>query len=233
MATESFAARGRLLSRVAGLCALAFVASAVLGLTGVLGSDLFFAGPTTRQILAWASQQGGLISLNAYLGGLEDTVFYGLFIVILVHLTGARGVLPTMALIGAVITIVISWTQTGMIYAMVDLAHQGGDTAGVVTLFKLGETMQWADGLGVALALGCTSWLAMRAGALPAVVGWFGVAVGIEHTVEGVLQSQGVGFVGPLGVVLGLLWLLIVGVILLVKPATLRQPPTEALAAPA
>jgi hypothetical protein len=73
----------------------------------------------------------------------------------------------------------------------------------------------------------------MRAGALPAVVGWFGVAVGIEHTVEGVLQSQGVGFVGPLGVVLGLLWLLIVGVILLVKPATLRQPPTEALAAPA
>src|SRR5205807_10217765 len=183
--------------------------------------------PTTTQILAWASQQGSLISLSAYLDGFGSTVFYGLFIVLLVHLSGARGVLGTMALIGAAITIVTSWIQVGMIYAMVDLARQGGDTAGVVTLFKLGETMQWADGLGVALAVGCTSWLAMRAGTLPAVVGWFGVAVGVEHTVEGVLQSQGVGIVGPIGVILGLLWLMIVGVILLAKPARLVPPQTE------
>jgi hypothetical protein len=202
---------------------VAFVVTALLGLTGTLGRDLFFTGPTNDQIVAWAVQDGRLISLSAYLSGLADTAFYGLFIVLLVSLTRARGVLATMAFIGLAITLVTSWTQAGMIYAMVDLAHQGGATPGVVTLFKLGETMQTTDSAGVALAIGCASWLAMRARALPGVVGWFGVAVAAWHVIEGVFQTQGVGIVGPIGVLFGLLWVLTAGIMLLVKPAELPQ----------
>jgi hypothetical protein len=116
---------------------------------------------------------------------------------------------------------------------MVELARQGGDTAGVVTLFKLGETMQTTDSVGVALAIGCSSWLAMRARALPAVVGWLGVVVATWHVIEGALQTQGVGVVGPIGIILGLLWVVITGVVLLVRPVNLRQLQADVSGAPA
>ena len=114
------------LSRLAGLCAIAFVLTALLGLTGALGGDLYFSDAGPNEILAWINQNGQLISLGAFLSGLETTLFYGGLIVLLVELTHARGILPVLAYLGVVITVLISWTQAGMAYAMVDLASRGG-----------------------------------------------------------------------------------------------------------
>ena len=221
-----------LTSRAAGLCGLAFIVTTFLGLTGLLGRDLFFTSSTTAQILAWARQDGGLILFSWYFNALTTTVFYGLFIVLLLQIVGTRAAIATMALIGVVITIVISWTQVGMIYAMVQLARQGNDAGGVVTLFKLGETMQTTDGVGVALAIGCSSWLALRAKALPSALSGYGLLLAAFFIVGGALQIEGFGIIGPIGILAGLLWVLIVSTLLLVRPAALREPlPTTSPAA--
>ena len=211
------------LSRLAGLCAIAFVLTALLGLTGALGGDLYFSDAGPNEILAWINQNGQLISVSAFLSGLESTLFYGGLIVLLVELTHARGILPVLAYLGVVITVLISWTQAGMAYAMVDLASRGGADAGVLALFTLGKTMQFTDGVGFALAVGCTSLLAMRAGALPTWLVWYGLVVAVFHVVDDPFRIFGLTFVGPIGVVLGLLWILAVGVALLVKPVRLFQ----------
>lgn len=112
----------RMLGRAAGLGALAFVATALLGLLGVFGRDLSFTGPTTDQVVAWA-HDGGPIALGAFVSALAATIFYGFFVVALVNLAGGRGVLPVMAYLGVAITVVVSWVQVGMVYAMVELAH--------------------------------------------------------------------------------------------------------------
>ena len=232
METKSLTGGGRLTSRAAGVCGLAFVLSTFLGLTGLLGRDLFFTNPTTEQVLAWARQDGGLILFSWYVNALTTTLFYGLFIVLLLQVVGTRGAVATMALVGILITIVISWTQLGMIYAMVQLARQGGDSAGVVTLFKLGETMQTTDGVGVGLAIGCSSWLAVRARALPAVLGWYGLLVAAFFVVGGALQIEGMGIIGPIGILAGLLWVTIVSVLLLARPVAVRQPLSAGVPAP-
>jgi len=194
------------LSRLAGLCAIAFVLTALLGLTGALGGDLYFSDASPDEILAWINQNRQLISLSAFLSGLESTLFYAGLIVSLVELTHARGILPVLAYIGVVITVVITWTQAGMAYAMVDLATRGGADAGVLALFSLG-----------------TSVLAMRTGALPAWLVWCGLVVATFHVVDDPFRIFGLTFVGPIGVVLGLLWILGVGVALLVKPVRVFQ----------
>lgn len=231
MATEPLAARRRLTSRAAGLCGLAFVVTTFLGLTGLFGRDLFFSSPTTDQILAWARQDGNLVLFSWYVNALTTTLFYGLFIVLLLQLAGARGAITTMALVGMVITVVISWTQLGMIYAMVQLARQGSDSGGVVTLFKLGETMQTTDSVGVALAIGCSSWLTMRARALPTVLGWYGVMLGAFFVFGGALQIEGMRIIGPIGILAGLLWVLIVSALLVIRPVAVRQPESATLPA--
>src|SRR5438128_1066155 len=114
------------LSRLAGLCAVGYVLTALLGLSGALGGNLYFSDAPASDVLAWIGQNGQLISLSIFLTGLVTTLLYGGLIVLLVQLTAARGILPVLAYLGLTITVVTVWTQAGMIYAMVDLAARGG-----------------------------------------------------------------------------------------------------------
>lgn len=224
------ARESRMLGRAAAAGALAFVATALLGLLGVFGRDLFFTGPTTDQIVAWAAHDGGVIALSTFVSALAATIFYGFFVVAVVNLAGGRGVLPVMAYLGVAITVVVSWVQVGMVYAMVELAHQGGAAQAVRALFTLGETMQTVDSVGIALAVGCAAWLALRARALPAAVAWVGIGVAAVHLVEGFVQTQGAGIAGPIGVVLGLLWITAAGVSLAVRPVRRARPQPDGAA---
>src|SRR5438067_5684570 len=207
------------LSRLAGLCGVAFVLIAFVGLSGALGGNLFFSDVSVRDVLAWIERNGKLMSLNIFLTGLEYTLLYGGLFVLLVQLTRARGILPVLVYLGLSITIVTTWVQAGMIYAMVDLAARGGADAGVLALFTLGKTMQFTDGIGVALAIGVSSVLVLRAGVLPRWSAWYGMVVAAFFVIADALRIFGLGLVGPLGVLLGFAWILIVGVTLLARPA--------------
>jgi len=126
------------------------------------------------------------------------------------------------------ITVVTSWTQVGMIYAMVDLGARGGAEAGVLALFTLGKTMQLTDGVGLLLAIGGSSVLLMRARSVPTWLAWYGIVVAVFHAIEDPLRIVlGLNLVGPVGIVLGLLWLAAVGIALLVRPVSvaLRREP--------
>ena len=207
------------LSRLAGLCAVGYVLSALLGLSGALGGNLYFSDAPVSDVLAWIGQNGQLISLSIFLTGVVTTLLYGGLIVLLVQMTAARGILPVLAYLGLTITVVTVWTQAGMIYAMVDLAARGGADAGVLALFTLARTMQFTDGVGVALAIGGSSVLALRAGVLPQWSAWFGVIVAAFFLIADAFRILGLGLVGPLGVLLAFAWILVVGVTLLARPA--------------
>ena len=217
------------LSRVAGLCAVGYVLTALLGLSGALGGNLYFSDAPANDVLAWIGQNGQLISLSIFLTGLATTLLYGGLIVLLVHLTRAHGLLPVLAYLGLAITVVTTWTEAGMIYAMVDLAARGGADAGVLALFTLGKTMQFTDGIGVALAIGGSSVLALRAGVLPPWSTWYGMIVAAFFVIADAFRIFGLGLVGPLGVLLAFAWILIVGVTLLARPV--RAPRASNLAA--
>src|SRR6266568_5053686 len=206
------------LSRLAGLCAVGYLLIALLGLSGALGGNLYFSDAPANDVLAWIGQNGQLISLSIFLTGLATTLLYGGLIVLLVHLTRARGILPVLANLGLTITVVTVWTQAGMIYAMVDLAARGGADAGVLALFTLGKTMQFTDGIGVALAIGGSSVLALRAGVLPRWSASYGMVVAAFFVVADAFRIFGLALVGPIGVLLAFAWILVVGLTLLARP---------------
>ena len=221
------------LSRLAGLCAVGFVLVALLGLSGALGGNLYFSDASASDVLAWIGQNGRLVSLNIFLTGVEYTLLYGGLIVLLVHLSRARGILPVLIYLGLAITVVTTWVQAGMIYAMVDLAARGGADAGVLALFTLGKTMQFTDGIGVTLVIGCTSVLALRAGVLPRSLAWYGFVVAVLFVVADAFRIFGLGLVGPVGILLAFGWILGAGVTLLARPVRVSRANDVAAMAPA
>ena len=204
------------LSRMAGLCAVGYVLTALLGLSGALGGNLYFSDAPASDVLAWIGPNGQLISLSIFLTGLVTTLLYGGLIVLLVNLTRARGILPVLVYLGLTITVVTTWTQAGMLYARVDLAARGGADAGVQALFTLGKTMQFTDGIGITLVFGGASVMALRAGVLPPWLAWYGVIVAVFFIISDPLRIFGLG--GPVGVLLAFAWILAVGVTLLARP---------------
>src|SRR6266568_4087517 len=80
------------LSRMAGLCAVGYVLTALLGLSGALGGNLYFSDVPASDVLAWIGQNGQLISLSIFLTGLATTLLYGGLIVLLVQLTAALAI---------------------------------------------------------------------------------------------------------------------------------------------
>jgi hypothetical protein len=82
--------------------------------------------------------------------------------------------------------------------------------------------MALSDGYFVAIPAVAVSVLALRSRALPAPICWLGLVVGGYHFVEIPIQlaltGTATGVTGPIGVVIGLIWLVVIGVTLLIKP---------------
>jgi len=182
---------------------------------------------SAQRTLAWVSQNQQSIWIDGFLSGLGNTLL-ALLIVLLVALTMKTGILARVAYIGAAAAMATAWAHAGVEYALADLAHRGGASAGILALFSLARTMDYTDGVSIALAVGCSSLLLLRSRALPRPAAWLGLLMAVEQIVAMPIQlavsGTGNGPEGPITVVLGLLWLLVIGIALLVKPVRLPRP---------
>ena len=224
--------RQPLIGRLAGLAAIAFFLPALLPGDG----SKFFSNVSTQQIVDWAAQNGRAISIQAFGQGFGSTVFALFIVLLVVHLRG-RGILATLAYISAGATMAVNWTGASMQFALVDAAQRTGSDSGVVALFSVAKTMALSDGYFVAIPAVAVSVLALRSRSLPAPICWLGLLVGGYHFVEIPIQlaltGTATGVTGPIGVVIGLLWLLFVGVTLVIKPVWGPQLPSVAAQAAA
>ena len=224
--------RQPLIGRLAGLAAIAFFLPALLPGDG----SKFFSNVSTQQIVDWVAQNGRAISIQAFGQGFGSTVFALFIVLLVVHLRG-RGILATLAYISAGATMAVNWTGASMQFALVDAAQRTGSDSGVVALFSVAKTMALSDGYFVAIPAVAVSVLALRSRSLPAPICWLGLLVGGYHFVEIPIQlaltGTATGVTGPIGVVIGLLWLLFVGVTLVIKPVWGPQLPSVAARAAA
>ena len=210
-------------SRAAGVCALAVLAVLLLSVGSQFHSDM-----SAQRTVAWVSQNQQGIWVDGLFAGLGNTLL-ALLIVLLVGLAMKTGILARVAYIGAAAAMATAWVHAGVEYALADLAHRGGADAGILALFSLARTMDYTDGISIALAAGCASLLLLRSRGLPRPVAWLGLVMAVEQIVAMPIQlavsGTGNGPEGPITVVLGLLWLLVIGIVLLVKPVRLSASP--------
>jgi hypothetical protein len=217
--------------RMAGLAALCtgavFLAVLIAGAGGTLHSNL--TGP---QAVAWAAQNGQLIRVTGFADGLVNTLF-AVVVVLLVVLSGGRGVPATLAYIGAGAAVANQWAHAGMLYALAELAQQGAADAGVLALFSLGSTMDDADAIPLALALGSLGFLLLRSRVLPAPVAWFTVVLAAVNVVSTPAEILGLGVVNLIEVALSFVWMFVFGVTLLIRPVRVPETLRMAVAADA
>lgn len=224
--------RQPLVGRLAGLAAIAFFLPALLPSDG----SKFFSNLSSQQIVDWAAQNERAISIQAFGQGFGSTVFALFIVLLVVHLRG-RGILATLAYISAGAMMAVNWTGASMQFALADAAQRAGSDSGVVALFSLAKTMALSDGYFVAIPAVAVSVIALRSSGLPAPICWLGLVVGGYHFVEIPIQlastGTATGVTGPIGVVIGLLWLLVIGVTLLIKPVWGPRLPSVAVQATA
>lgn len=224
--------REPLVGRLAGLAAIAFFLPALLPSDG----SKFFSNLSSQQIVDWAAQNERAISIQAFGQGFGSTVFALFIVLLVVHLRG-RGILATLAYISAGAMMAVNWTGASMQFALADAAQRAASDSGVVALFSLAKTMALSDGYFVAIPAVAVSVIALRSRALPAPICWLGLVVGGYHFVEIPIQlastGTATGVTGPIGVVIGLLWLLVIGVTLLIKPVWGPRHPSVAVQATA
>ena len=216
--------RRPLLARLAGLAGIAYVGLAFspVGLGGPYYGEI-----STPQILDWVKHNGGAINLDGFVGALGSTVL-ALFVLLLISVVGRRGLLATIGWSSMAAFMGVNWVHAGVNYALADAGQRAQADAGIVALFSLAKTLTFADGFVFGMAAIAVCALALRSSSLPWPLAWLGFIVGGTYLVStpiqlAINQSAG-GITGPIGVVLGLLWILAVAVVLLIKPVWGGQP---------
>jgi len=219
MNTSGWEERHRvLIARLAGIAGIAFVALAVA--PGSIGGPIF-DNISSPQIVDWVKHNGGGISVDGFLGALGASIVT-LFLVLLVRVTGGRGILAVIALVSTASFMAIDWVHAGVYYAMADAGQRSQADAGIVALFSLAKMITFADGFVIGMAVVAISLLAMISRTLPLPIVWLGFVMGGYHLVETPIQlainrSAG-GVTGPIDVLLSLVWVGAVSLILLIKP---------------
>ncbi|HEX9030207.1 MAG TPA: hypothetical protein VF834_00090 [Streptosporangiaceae bacterium] len=226
-----------LTARLAGLAGVAYVALAFA--PGSLGGPLF-RDISSAQIVNWAARNTSALSVDGYISGLSGSVL-ALLIILLISVVRGRGLLAVVATSSIAAAMAVDWVRAGAYYALADASQRGHADAAVVALFSLVKTLTYADGLAFGLAVAAVCLLAMRSLTLPRPLSWLGMALSayfITSTPVQLAVTRGPGgATGPIGVVLGLFWILAVAALLLIKPArgTRSQPqdPARTVAATA
>ena len=209
------------LGRLAGVTALATFAMSFLSIGGP--GDVLHGNVTSQKAIAYAAQHGGDITLLGTLDGLSNTLL-GILIVLLIAVAGADGVLPRIAYVCAAAAVAVQWTHASILSGLVDLAHRGGSDAGVMALFTLGSTLDDADAVVIPIAVACAGWVVLRSNRVPALVGWLTLAVAAFQAAIVVLAKVGGPDLTPALIISGWLWMLGIGITLLIRPVSTREP---------
>ncbi len=183
----SNAALGRLTGATALGMVVVFATSILLG-----PGSMFHSDPAAQRAIAYVAQNGRLIWVQGFLDGMVNTVF-ALLVVLLVALTGGRGILSRISYISVAAAAALQWAHAGMLYALADLAHRGGSDAGVLALFSLGKTMDDADAVPIAIAFACVGVLMLWSRALPAGLAWLTLVVCAVSVISTVSAIAGGG----------------------------------------
>lgn len=229
------------LSRIAGAAALlVFVGNQIY--YGFVAPDLGPPEPTVHQMVTWlAAHQQQL--LFQFVIGYVAIVFAGL-IALLVTLCRGRGMLATLANLGAGANLAIALTYFGLYFGVWTLSKAGGSHGGLVAVLHAAESYAHAQLMAVGLSVLAVSVLALRTRTLPRWLAWLGILMGAEHILTYLVFAaspdysttlNGPGGAGGifrvLDIVLEYLWLLVTGIVLLVKPVRLPTAPSEQEAA--
>lgn len=213
---QEITAPPRLIGRLAGLAAILllvdFVAFLVVDPHNTLHSHL-----SSQQAIGWAASNGGLIKVEGFTDGLLNTLF-GILVILLLALMRARGTLVRVAYVMTGGAIALQWAHAGMLYALADLAHRGGADAGVLALLTLGHTMDDSDSIPIAVTLACLGVLMLRSRAVPSPVAWLTLIAAAPGFVSTPALIAGIGILDPIAVLLSLVWALVVGITLLIRP---------------
>lgn len=204
---------GRACGITALVLAAIFIVSIFAGPGNVLHSD-----PDSRTALAAAAQQGAGFKMLGFLDGLISSLL-GILIVLLIALAGEDAVFSRLAYVSVAAAAGIQWTHAGMLYALSELGHLGGADAGVLALFKLGSTMDDADGIVIPIAMVCAAVLLLRSRRAPVALAWLTFVVAGIGAALTVLAVAGGPDLGPVTVIVSWVWLLAVGITFVVRPA--------------
>jgi hypothetical protein len=208
-----------LMARLAGILGVAFVAISVA--PGSLGGPIFDNSISSPQIVDWVKNNGAGVSADGFVGALGASIVFVLF-VLLVRITGGRGVLAVTALSSTAAFLAIDWVHAGVYYAMADAGQRGQADSGIVALFSLAKMMTFADGFVIGIAVVAISLLAMLSRTLPRPLAWLGFVMGGYHLVETPIQlainHRANGVTGPVDVLISLIWVGAVALVLLIKP---------------
>lgn len=204
-----------LLMRICAMIGIVWVVQAFLSLGGP-----FFDSISSPQILDWAKHHAATITVSGFLEG-ESAALLTIFILVLVSVAG-RGLLATIATCSMAAFLAIDWVQAGAYFALADAGQREQAGAGVVALFSLVKTLTFADGFVVGIAVTALCLLALRSRVLPLPIAVLGLLMGVYHLLEHPIQLIATqtpgGFTGPVGVGLGLVWVLAVSATLLIRP---------------
>jgi hypothetical protein len=214
------------MARLAGIAGLAFVAISLA--PGGLGGPIFDNTISSPQIVDWVKNNGGGISADGFVSGVGASIVALLF-VLLVRVTGGRGVLAIIALTSTAAFMAIDWVHAGVYYAMADAGQRGQADAGIVALFSVAKMMTFADGFVIGIAVVAISLLAMLTRTLPRPLVWLGFVMGGYHLVETpiqlVINQKANGVTGPVDVLISLIWVGALALVLLIKPIWAVQIP--------
>ena len=223
-------------SRIAAAFALAILVGINLYFAFHIAPPLGPPEPSAQQLVTWTKthQQQLLFQfVPAYVA-----LLYAVLVALLVHLTGGRGVLASLAYIGAGANLAVTLVGFGLFFGLWTYVQRGGSDDGIVAISTIAPTFTHSQLMAVGLAIVCVSMLGLRSRAWAAWLSWLGLVTGAEHMLTYIAFASAPAFstttatltLGGLArvsdIVLELLWLIAMLIVLLVRPV--RQEPGDA-----
>jgi hypothetical protein len=184
--------------------------------------DKLFINLSTSQIVDWAAHNGTGISVTAFVGTFQWTL-WAIATVLTVSFLRGRGVPAAVGYISVASGMAVSWVAAGSMFALVETAQQAGSDAGVVALFQFAHAMAGTDGLFGAGMVASISILIWSTDLLPAPIAWLGGLNALYHAGTGLavqllLTGTIYGITGPLSLLFSIPWFLAIGITLMIRP---------------
>ena len=211
--------------------------TAAFALLALVGSNLYFIAlspplgppePSAHQLVTWATahQQQLLFQfVPAYVA-----LIYAVLVALLVHLTGKRGVLASLAHIGVAANLAITIVSFGLYFGLWTYIQRRGSDDGILALSTIAATFTHSQLIAIGLAVGCIGLLGLHTRVWPVWLSWLLLIAGAEHLLSPIVFASAPAFstttasltlggmARVIDIIVGYLWLIVTAVVLLVRP---------------